>query len=398
MNDSNRQVAGWRKLRMSRTLATQVVIFIILLAMCLLIRWRAPEGAWPAPRDVHLVVWIGIVNTLVLICSSATIAMAYAEFRINGKIVTKNWILVAVILGGVFLGIRLFETKAMFENGIYPAYAHGLLHNRADLYYAAAVRHKLNKHVLALDQKAKAGESIGELSENQQRQTICSNLLEHFARPAETKAAKTDSPAPLETLAYAINHSRQVEAQDRLLQTLRDEWETKRSSARQQVEQTQRALPRLQKESEKLETAKREADGTKPTSADQLDIQIAEIDEQISQVDAQLKTALNTEKMADGRLTTLSYVQEATQQHGLNTAHPWLRLPMWVPNAQAWFGIYLLLTGFHTFHLLVGLVSLVGLYRGRGEAKQAEEVGNTSQYWHFVSVMWIILFLLLYLF
>ncbi len=154
----------------------------------------------------------------------------------------------------------------------------------------------------------------------------------------------------------------------------------------------------MQKESEKLETAKREADGTKPTSADQLDIQIAEIDEQISQVDAQLKTALNTEKMADGRLTTLSYVQEATQQHGLNTAHPWLRLPMWVPNAQAWFGVYLLLTGFHTFHLLVGLVSLVGLYRGRGEDKQAEDVKNAEQHWHFVSVMWIILFLLLYLF
>jgi cytochrome c oxidase subunit III len=62
---------------------------------------------------------------------------------------------------------------------------------------------------------------------------------------------------------------------------------------------------------------------------------------------------------------------------------------------------YFTLTGFHGAHVFAGVIMLgVVLYRGMAgqfSARHHDAVEATSLYWHFVDVVWILLFSLLYL-
>ncbi len=63
---------------------------------------------------------------------------------------------------------------------------------------------------------------------------------------------------------------------------------------------------------------------------------------------------------------------------------------------------FYLLTGFHGLHVLVGVLTILAvLWRSREEGHYSEEskfgIEAAELYWHFVDVVWIILFILLYL-
>jgi len=62
---------------------------------------------------------------------------------------------------------------------------------------------------------------------------------------------------------------------------------------------------------------------------------------------------------------------------------------------------FFLLTGTHGAHVLVGVIWLTTLFalalRGRLTSANAETVEITGLYWHFVDVVWIVLFTIIYL-
>jgi cytochrome c oxidase subunit 3 len=91
---------------------------------------------------------------------------------------------------------------------------------------------------------------------------------------------------------------------------------------------------------------------------------------------------------------------EHAAHEGLNEEHPWLRLPMRIPGGNMWASTYFLLTGFHAIHVAVGLIVfaiLLGPWMRLGRSN-AGVVENIGLYWHFVDLVWIFLFPLLYLF
>ena len=59
------------------------------------------------------------------------------------------------------------------------------------------------------------------------------------------------------------------------------------------------------------------------------------------------------------------------------------------------------LTGFHGVHVTIGIVMLMSLYvsslRGKVPARNAEKVEIIGLYWHFVDVVWIFIFSIVYL-
>ena len=65
------------------------------------------------PHDVHLVEWMGAVNTFVLICSSVTVVLAHKAMTQNKVGLAVNYILVKLLLGGVFLGSRVVHATAL---------------------------------------------------------------------------------------------------------------------------------------------------------------------------------------------------------------------------------------------------------------------------------------------
>jgi cytochrome c oxidase subunit 3 len=70
-------------------------------------------------------------------------------------------------------------------------------------------------------------------------------------------------------------------------------------------------------------------------------------------------------------------------------------------EAQLFFSFYFAMTGVHALHMIIGLgllaVLVFGALRGRYTPEHNAPVDITGLYWHFVDIVWIFLFPLLYL-
>ncbi len=62
---------------------------------------------------------------------------------------------------------------------------------------------------------------------------------------------------------------------------------------------------------------------------------------------------------------------------------------------------FFILTGFHGAHVTVGIIWLLSLWglsaQGRLPEQHAERVEVAGLYWHFVDVVWIVIFTVIYL-
>lgn len=80
-----------------------------------------------------------------------------------------------------------------------------------------------------------------------------------------------------------------------------------------------------------------------------------------------------------------------------------LRLPPGVPvgNVEMFYWIYFAMTGMHALHMIIGVGLLTVLtimaWRGRFSPEYHAPVEISGLYWHFVDIVWIFLFPLLYL-
>ncbi len=74
---------------------------------------------------------------------------------------------------------------------------------------------------------------------------------------------------------------------------------------------------------------------------------------------------------------------------------------MVTPQTDLFGASFFTLTGFHGFHVLCGLVALASLlilaFRRRFGDTEMNGVGAVSMYWHFVDVVWIVIFSIVYL-
>ena len=72
-----------------------------------------------------------------------------------------------------------------------------------------------------------------------------------------------------------------------------------------------------------------------------------------------------------------------------------------VPHVKLFFVFYFILTGLHALHMVIGVAILgvlsVKARRGRYDAEYNDPVEVGGLYWHFVDIVWIFLFPLLYL-
>lgn len=70
-------------------------------------------------------------------------------------------------------------------------------------------------------------------------------------------------------------------------------------------------------------------------------------------------------------------------------------------RTQIFFSLYFTMTGLHALHMIIGMAILSVIawmaYRGRFDEHYSTPVEMTGLYWHFVDIVWIFLFPLLYL-
>jgi cytochrome c oxidase subunit 3 len=75
--------------------------------------------------------------------------------------------------------------------------------------------------------------------------------------------------------------------------------------------------------------------------------------------------------------------------------------PMYARQAQIFFSLYFVMTGLHALHMIIGLglmaVMFYWVWRGTITREYFSPIEVSGLYWHFVDIVWIFLFPLLYL-
>ncbi len=310
-------------------LSTEIMFFAGLIGTYIVLRFGAV--AWPAPHDVLLSEPLGAFNTFVLICSSVTVVLAFEAAKMNQSGKAKGYITLTLLLGCVFLGVKMYEYSHKFEHGIYPVKPHGMVYDKADVYYSAAVRKRLNDLKTPLTAK---GPNATE--DDKARILVIDEVMKKVDAAETAVRNQPDSPEgviKLTELAYEIYPPHD---QGTVIQAA-------------------------------------EAGAIPPAIV--------------------VKYAAYEQPTADGKSEG-----KGEEREGINEKNPWLRLPIMIPGGPMWASTYFLLTGFHAIHVIVGLIAFALMLFTTLDRSRATLVENVGLYWHFVDLVWIFLFPLLYLF
>jgi len=417
---------GRGKLCLWLFLSTEIMFFAGLIGTYIVLRFGAPTGSWPTPHEVHLQEYVGAFNTFVLICSSVTIVLALEASKQNQAGLSKFWMVLTFVLGSVFLGVKAYEYNEKFKHGIYPTKPHSRIYEKPDLYYVQGVRLSLaaqrDKLVAKQADLQSKNQSLNE--RETEKLGLLNNLLTNLVQWTELKAVR-DTPdddqlarrLAIDKMAKAIyphwvlgkageeaehlymasldDEKRQVDHDLQEVSRQRTQLQSERDSKRQDLERQQpparaaEASPRepgLQFVALQNQPAAPAASNEQQTK---LLGEIGRLEERIQAVDAE-------QKRMQGRLAMLDVLKE--EPHGLAHKHPELHLPMVIPSGNMWASTYFLLTGFHAIHVLVGLIAFALVLFYHLDHTKAHILENTGLYWHFVDLVWIFLFPLLYLF
>jgi cytochrome c oxidase subunit III len=278
------------KLAMWLFLVTEIMFFTGLIGTYLILRNSSPgtpsmPDPWPTPHDVHLVEWIGALNTFVLIVSSLTVVLAHAALAKGQVKRAVQYIGMTFALGLVFLGIKAVEYTSKFQHGILPGRIPEKLDGPAGPRFVRQVQEQL-KHI---------AEGHGHAS----------------------------------------------------------------PKAKEMAEQLLKDLPKLSPQ-------------------------------QINERIVGTKNVKEGKKAPDGQ-----------EVRGILEEDPDAHLTHVIPFGNTWSSCYFAMTGFHALHVFGGLVVFVIIllmaFRGRLGVQHESMVELTGLYWHFVDIVWIFLFPLLYL-
>jgi cytochrome c oxidase subunit 3 len=99
-------------------LVTEVMFFGGLFTAYLIYRIQFAEAFQHASH--HLDIFWGCFNTVVLIGSSLTMAMAVHSARISKKNAIAFWLVMTMILGAIFLGVKAYEYTHKWHEGLVP--------------------------------------------------------------------------------------------------------------------------------------------------------------------------------------------------------------------------------------------------------------------------------------
>ena len=99
-------------------LVTEIMFFGGLFMAYIVYRHWYPE-AW-VKSSQELNVYMGGLNTAVLICSSLTMALAVASAQVGSRIGQIVNLILTIMLGSTFLVVKYFEYAAKFEHHLVP--------------------------------------------------------------------------------------------------------------------------------------------------------------------------------------------------------------------------------------------------------------------------------------
>jgi cytochrome c oxidase subunit 3 len=392
-------------------LVTEIMFFTALIGNYIILRNGTPtaEHPWPNPHDVHLAEWMGAVNTFVLICSSLTIVLAHFALT-KGKVKQATQLIAATLaLGCVFLVIKAFEYGAKFSHEILP----GRIFERLDdpsngQRFINHVKQQLEHVVNDPEHHGASGEAVaawqGFLKTVKAKQDEAGKL-----KAAIEKESNLGSEA--EKAKHEIQKIDEAESAKQLTKA-------EAAAKRQAVQKNLRAIYAAaeakivasnKKIADEIEAARQKLIQSQPPiaavadswallqklpglSAKQLNLEI---------LGSYEEGKTSEEKKPNPHVKRCDLVKGYTVEKGLLQKHPDLHVSNAISFGNLWASCYFAMTGFHALHVFGGLVVfviiLVMAWRRQFGRHHESMLELTGLYWHFVDIVWIFLFPLLYL-
>lgn len=135
--DSAKQAFDASKMGLWLFLVTEILLFGGLFVAYILFRALYPEMFHEASRHLNKV--LGGINTIVLICSSVTMALAVDRTRQNDSSKANQYLLMTLFCAVIFLVIKYIEYSHKIHEGLLPGglfHFEGMEHANASLFFS----------------------------------------------------------------------------------------------------------------------------------------------------------------------------------------------------------------------------------------------------------------------
>ena len=99
-------------------LVTEIMFFGGMFLAYTLYRAKYPESFEVASN--HLDIWLGAINTVVLICSSFTMALTVYCTQVGKQQLQVLFLILTMVFGVTFLGIKAVEYKQKYDDNLFP--------------------------------------------------------------------------------------------------------------------------------------------------------------------------------------------------------------------------------------------------------------------------------------
>lgn len=328
------------KLGMWLFLGTEIMFFTAFIGTYIVMRIGSP--GWPADVNItHINITLGGVNTFVLIFSSFMVVVAHDAILQQKPAAARLAMIVTLICGVLFLGIKSVEYAGKFQHDILPGHVaesdtQAMNKLVRDLQYKVDRQlatmfptiEKREDQLSELDSKITAG--AGDVKEA----TALKKFYDSFANLRDHVRAEVSLAVPLAEM-------------DKL-----------------RAEPDPSKIPRIQL-------------GPFPEHH-------GNADEHHAEPDATTVTGYFQKMQADPEIGPYVAGYEVTR------IRPILYGNLFASN-------YFLMTGFHAIHVIVGLILFLLALKTPLGLSNAVFVENIGLYWHFVDLVWIFLFPLIYI-
>jgi cytochrome c oxidase subunit 3 len=353
------------KLGMWLFLGTEIMFFTAFIGTYIVLRMGSP--GWPMDVHVtHISIAAGGFNTFVLILSSYFVVVSHDAILCKKFAKAWQFMLWTLILGFVFLGVKAYEYSGKFEHDILPGH---IPENDKQ-----AMDKVVGKFGAIVD--ARLAATFPKLTKREDQKSELDLTIATLKAKADAKPAEKEKLTEYETVNRLYEEQRSLKEHVRDNRTLafpmaafdimrtmdesNDDWKKKYGEW-------------------KTANAAALADGTLKELKDYLGpdgqvppVTLHEVNDKVEELhkDPTLGPLVST----------------------LKPAHPILYGNLFASN-------YFLMTGFHAIHVIIGLL-MFGLVLKKGATlslKDATFVENIGLYWHFVDLVWIFLFPLIYI-
>jgi len=372
------------KLGMWLFLGTEIMFFTAFIGSYIVLYFGSP--GWPTDTDVtHIKIWAGGTNTFILLTSSYFVVLAH-EAMAQGKF-RRAWNCLAItfLCSCLFLGIKGIEYYGKIDHRILP----GMI-PETELQAVRMLRddwkHQMDRQLNAL--------IPGDDPLHVKQATLVSEV-------DEAKGARLDKLRAWADLNIAFSKFREDVSGNRITlagaeKTIFDLRNYRTLKIGENEKSGVYVTPAI------VHSIHSHAAETHTAGHVEHDAAGREISRQASDVGLHLPE-LKSEEVAladdQGHWETLEAkdVKSSKAKYAGLLGSVNLRHPIVYGNLFA--STYFLMTGFHAIHVIVGMILfLTALAQGsRLSDKWSNWVENSGVYWHFVDLVWIFLFPLLYI-